>query len=277
MGRGLLGGLWPLHVVLWTRIASTIPPHVPKSDLETEAQKDETPEASSSTTTHPLRIINSDMMVTDHNGAVKLSQLCKFCDVRSSTCDNQKSCWSNCSITAICEKPEEVCVAVWRKNDENVTLETVCHDPKVAYHGFVLDDAASPKCIMKERKGSGETFFMCSCSAEECNDHIIFSEVKDYEPPFGSKVREHPCVESMKDNVLRDRGRPEIPSSWLNHQGIQTVCETLAECWDHDPEARLTAQCVAERFSELEHLDRLSGRSSSEEKIPEDGSLNTTK
>lgn len=42
--------------------------------------------------------------------------------------------------------------------------------------------------------------------------------MKDYEPPFGSKVREHPCVESMKDNVLRDRGRPEIPSFWLNHQ-----------------------------------------------------------
>lgn len=46
----------------------------------------------------------------------------------------------------------------------------------------------------------------------------FFTEVKEYEPPFGSKVREHPCVESMKDNVLRDRGRPEIPSSWLNHQ-----------------------------------------------------------
>lgn len=25
-------------------------------------------------------------------------------------------------------------------------------------------------------------------------------------------------MESMKDNVLRDRGRPEIPSFWLNHQ-----------------------------------------------------------
>lgn len=67
------------------------------------------------------------------------------------------------------------------------------------------------------------------------------------------------------------------PVDPLPLQGIQMVCETLAECWDHDPEARLTAQCVAERFSELEHLDRLSGRSSSEEKIPEDGSLNTTK
>lgn len=567
MGRGLLRGLWPLHIFLWTRIASTIPPHVLKS-------------------------VNNNMMVTDNNGAVKLPQLCKFCDVRSSTCDNQKSCVSNCSITSICESPHEVCVAVWRKNDENITLETVCHDPKLVYHGFVLEDAASPKCIMKEKKVNGETFFMCSCSADECNDIIIFSEeyspnnpdlllvifqvtgisllpplgiaiaviitfycyrvhrkqkltpswetskprklmefseqlaiileddrsdisstcanninhntellpieldtlvgkgrfaevykaklkqntseqfetvavkifpyeeyaswkmekdifsdinlkhenilqfltaeerktelgkqywlitafhakgnlqeyltrhviswedlrklgsslargiahlhsdhtlcgrpkmpivhrdlkssnilvkndltcclcdfglslrldptlsvddlansgqvgtarymapevlesrmnlenvesfkqtdvysmalvlwemtsrcnavgeVKDYEPPFGSKVREHPCVESMKDNVLRDRGRPEIPSSWLNHQGIQMVCETLTECWDHDPEARLTAQCVAERFSELEHLDRLSGRSCSEEKIPEDGSLSTTK
>lgn len=53
------------------------------------------------------------MMTSDNGGAVKLSQLCKFCDVRLSTCDNQKSCMSNCSITAICEKPHEVCVAVW--------------------------------------------------------------------------------------------------------------------------------------------------------------------
>ncbi|KAK2090216.1 TGF-beta receptor type-2, partial [Saguinus oedipus] len=55
---------------------------------------------------------NNDIMVTDNSGAVKLPQLCKFCDVRFSTCDNQKSCMSNCSITAICEKPQEVCVAV---------------------------------------------------------------------------------------------------------------------------------------------------------------------
>lgn len=47
---------------------------------------------------------------------------------------------------------------------------------------------------------------------------FVFAEVKDYEPAYGSKVREHPCVESMKDNVLRDRGRPEIPDAWLRHQ-----------------------------------------------------------
>ncbi|KAF3691480.1 TGF-beta receptor type-2 [Channa argus] len=95
-------------------------------------------------------------------------------------------------------------------------------------------------------------------------------EVKDYEPAFGSKVREHPCVESMKDNVLRDRGRPEIPDTWLRHQGVAVICGTIKECWDHDPEARLTAHCVAERISELEDkMEKLSSRSSSAEKIPE--------
>ncbi|XP_026769435.1 TGF-beta receptor type-2 isoform X2 [Pangasianodon hypophthalmus] len=107
-----------------------------------------------------------------------------------------------------------------------------------------------------------------------CN---AIGEVKDYEPPFGSKVREHPCVESMKDNVLRDRGRPEIPSSWTKHPGVALVCATINECWDQDPEARLTAQCVAERFREMnDDLDKLSTRSSSEEKIPEDCSVSVS-
>ncbi|NP_001298255.1 TGF-beta receptor type-2 precursor [Oreochromis niloticus] len=96
-------------------------------------------------------------------------------------------------------------------------------------------------------------------------------EVKDYEPAYGSKVREHPCVESMKDNVLRDRGGPEIPDSWLRHQGMAVMCATIKECWDHDPEARLTAHCIAERISELEdEMGKLSSRSSSAEKIVEE-------
>ncbi|XP_029958158.1 TGF-beta receptor type-2-like [Salarias fasciatus] len=96
-------------------------------------------------------------------------------------------------------------------------------------------------------------------------------EVKDYEPAYGSKVREHPCVESMKDNVLRDRSRPEIADSWLTHQGVAVICATIKECWDHDPEARLTAHCVAERLLELEdEPDKLSSRSSSAEKLPEE-------
>ncbi|KAM6954804.1 TGF-beta receptor type-2 isoform 1-T4 [Lycodopsis pacificus] len=81
--------------------------------------------------------------------------------------------------------------------------------------------------------------------------HAI-GEVKSYEPAFGSQVCEQPCVDSMRDLVLRDRGRPDIPSAWTQHQGMGVFCSTVTECWDHDPEARLTAHCVVERFNVLQ-------------------------
>ncbi|NWQ75370.1 TGFR2 protein, partial [Columbina picui] len=86
------------------------------------------------------------------------------------------------------------------------------------------------------------SYFTCVC-------------VKNYELPFGSKVQEQPCVDTMRDIVLHGRGRPEIPSSWLVHQGMRFLCDTITECWDHDPEARLTAHCVAERFNLMAQMD----------------------
>ncbi|CAG05723.1 unnamed protein product, partial [Tetraodon nigroviridis] len=506
---------------------------------------------------------------------LKMSKLCKFCDVRATSCTGIGSCTVGCEITSTCADKEEVCVSIWRKAGSNVTFDTVCHNPAYKLYGLVLDDYNNSKCEMKEIKGMGSKFFICSCSTDECNEHIFFNpttnsevvtvvlvslvpllvmavvviasfycyriyrqrkastrykkgplldfsdhraimiddegsdsssthannlnhntellpidldvqvgkgrfaevykaklkqgssvseeqgfetvaikifpyteyaswkiekeifsdadlkhdnvlhfltaeerkmqrqywlitayhpagnlqeyliqhvinwhelwmlgstlacgvahlhsdhtgcgrykvpvahrdikssnilvkndltcclcdfglalrldnslsvdelansgqvgtarymapevlesrinleniesfkqadvysmalvlweitsrcnaigEVKEYEPPFGN-VRENPCVESMKDSVLRDRGRPELPNSWINHSGIQMVCAAIEECWDHDPEARLTAQCVAERFYDMEYLDKLSARSDSEEKIPE--------
>ncbi|KAM9385065.1 TGF-beta receptor type-2-like [Pholidichthys leucotaenia] len=506
---------------------------------------------------------------------IKVKRLCKFCDVQPTNCTGKGICKVECEITAICPLDEEVCVSIWRKKDANVTFDTKCHDPAQKLYGLVLEDYNSSKCEMKERKGMGSEFLICSCSEDECNEFIFFNpsqddshqvmvvilvslvpllvmavliitsfyfyrvyrqrhahrkkgppldfsdsaiiiddegsdsssthannlnhntellpieldiqvgkgrfaevykaklkqgssvsedqgfetvaikifpyeeyaswknekdifsdadlrhesvlhfltaeerkvqrqywlitayhprgnlqeylthniiswhdlwllgsslargvahlhsdrtpcgrykvsiahrdikssnilvksdltcclcdfglslrlentlsvdelansgqvgtarymapevlesrinlenieafkqadvysmalvlweiisrcsaigEVKEYEPPFGN-LREHPCVESMKDSVLRDKGRPEIPNSWINHTGIQMVCSSIEECWDHDPEARLTAQCVAERFDDIEYLDKLSDRSDSEEKIPEE-------
>ncbi|XP_015284494.1 PREDICTED: TGF-beta receptor type-2-like [Gekko japonicus] len=80
-------------------------------------------------------------------------------------------------------------------------------------------------------------------------------EVKNYELPFGSKVQEQLCMEVMRDIVLHGRGRPEIPSNWLIHQGMHFLSDTIIECWDHDPEARLTAHCVAERFNLMAQMD----------------------
>lgn len=46
----------------------------------------------------------------------------------------------------------------------------------------------------------------------------LHTEVKGYEPAFGSQVCEQPCVDSMRDLVLRDRGRPDIPAPWSRHK-----------------------------------------------------------
>ncbi|XP_012725856.1 TGF-beta receptor type-2 [Fundulus heteroclitus] len=503
---------------------------------------------------------------------MKIRQLCRFCDVQASGCQGKGSCMVECDRNSICERDEEVCVSIWRKKDDNVTFETLCHNPADPLYGLMLDDYNSTKCIMKEKKGMGSKFFICSCSKnEECNWNVFFNldsqvgavilvslvpllviavvviasfycyrvysqqrnprkkglprdfsdkqaimdnegsdsssthannlnhnnellpidldvlvgkgrfaevykaklkqgssvseehgfetvavkifqyeeyaswksekeifsdadlrhenvlhfltaeerkaqrqywlitayhplgnlqeyltnnviswhdlwmlgsslarvvahlhsdrtscgrckvpiahrdikssnilvkkdltcclcdfglalrldntlsvdelansgqvgtarymapevlesrinleniesfkqadvysmalvlweiisrcsaigEVQEYKPPFGN-LREHPCVESMKDSVLRDRGRPEIPNSWMSHTGIQIVCGSIEECWDHDPEARLTAHCVAERFDDIEYLDKLSDCSDSEEKILEE-------
>lgn len=34
-------------------------------------------------------------------------------------------------------------------------------------------------------------------------------------------------------------------------QGMQVLSATITECWDHDPEARLTAHCVLERLNTI--------------------------
>uniref|UniRef100_A0A8C5FDV6 TGF-beta receptor type-2 n=1 Tax=Gadus morhua TaxID=8049 RepID=A0A8C5FDV6_GADMO len=81
-------------------------------------------------------------------------------------------------------------------------------------------------------------------------------EVGVYQPAFGSRVCEQPCIDSMRDLVLRDRGRPDIPPAWTQHQGMGVLCSTIIECWDHDPEARLTAHCVVERFKFLDEEGR---------------------
>lgn len=51
----------------------------------------------------------------DHiqNIQFQLNQLCMFCDIKSSSCNGTDTCGSSCNVTAICEHPDEICVAIW--------------------------------------------------------------------------------------------------------------------------------------------------------------------
>ena len=71
-------------------------------------------------------------------------------------------------------------------------MDTICHNPAVRLHGLLLDDYNNTKCEMKERKGMGYKFFICSCTYEECNEYIYFSPCKSVWFLFGRYNTECP-------------------------------------------------------------------------------------
>lgn len=104
-----------------------------------------------------------------------LRNLCRFCDVKSSECNPSGTCTSPCNITSICEQDDDICASAWHRNNQNVTVETVCHPKSQPFHGVMLDDYNKSDCIMRQHKLLGPDFYICSCSKPECNDKLIFT------------------------------------------------------------------------------------------------------
>ncbi|XP_066257083.1 activin receptor type-2A [Euwallacea similis] len=75
--------------------------------------------------------------------------------------------------------------------------------------------------------------------------------IPEYRLPFEEEkeVGLHPSLEDMQEQVVQKKVRPTIQPHWRTHPGLAVLCDTMEECWDHDPEARLSASCVVERIS----------------------------
>ncbi|XP_058127838.1 activin receptor type-2A-like [Anopheles ziemanni] len=74
--------------------------------------------------------------------------------------------------------------------------------------------------------------------------------VDEYRLPFETELGPHPTLEEMQENVVTKKLRPRIFDPWRNHAGLNAICETMEDCWDHDAEARLSSSCVLERLSQ---------------------------
>jgi len=73
----------------------------------------------------------------------------------------------------------------------------------------------------------------------------------DYQLPFEEEIGQHPSLEDMQEIVAQQKKRPLMKDDWSNHVGMNALCHTIEECWDHDAEARLSASCVCERIDAL--------------------------
>nr|XP_006815858.1 PREDICTED: TGF-beta receptor type-2 [Saccoglossus kowalevskii] len=83
----------------------------------------------------------------------------------------------------------------------------------------------------------------------------ISSTMGDYKLPYSDHVPSNPSIEMMKGVLIRDKRRPDVPASWNEHKGMRSLVDTMVDCWDDDPDARLTASCVEFRLGNLSRLD----------------------
>ncbi|XP_078378175.1 TGF-beta receptor type-2-like [Oculina patagonica] len=71
----------------------------------------------------------------------------------------------------------------------------------------------------------------------------------EYQLPYAEMVGPDVTLNNMVEVVALKQCRPRLPST--DHEGLKVVCQTVQECWDPDPEARLTADCTKLRLKEL--------------------------
>uniref|UniRef100_A0A3P8VT48 receptor protein serine/threonine kinase n=1 Tax=Cynoglossus semilaevis TaxID=244447 RepID=A0A3P8VT48_CYNSE len=84
-----------------------------------------------------------------------------------------------------------------------------------------------------------------------CSDLFDGHTVPQHRLPYESELEGNVTLESLIMYVINSVRRPSIPNHWkLLPQGSALV-ELLTDCWDFDPDARLTAQCVVDRLDSL--------------------------
>lgn len=91
--------------------------------------------------------------------------------------------------------------------------------------------------------------------ASRCSDLYQGIVVPAFKLPFENEVGLTPTFEQMKVLVSLKKARPLFPCIWKSSNlAIRLLKDTMNECWDSEPEARLTALCVEARFVEFATL-----------------------
>jgi len=101
--------------------------------------------------------------------------------------------------------------------------------------------------------------------ATRCSDIYQGLPTPAYKLPFESELSsgsrtiydgsQDPSPEQMYILVCRHKARPLLADIWKEcNPAIRSLRETMTDCWDSEPNARLTATCVAKRMTELPKL-----------------------
>ncbi|CAL8340128.1 unnamed protein product [Merluccius merluccius] len=80
-----------------------------------------------------------------------------------------------------------------------------------------------------------------------CSDLFQDSMVPEHCLPYETELGSSVTLDQLLVHVSQMSKRPSIPKHWE-----WETQELVTDCWDHDPDARLTAQCVVSRLHALQ-------------------------
>lgn len=85
-----------------------------------------------------------------------------------------------------------------------------------------------------------------------CHEFYSIDEpMPPYQQPYELEIGKMPSLEQMQILVSRQKVRPKFSMAWKRNVSAKIAKDTCEDCWDHDPDARLTALCVEERLREI--------------------------
>lgn len=85
-----------------------------------------------------------------------------------------------------------------------------------------------------------------------CHEFYSLDEpMPTYKQPYEMEIGKMPSLEQMQILVSRQKVRPKFSTAWKRNVSAKIAKDTCEDCWDHDPDARLTALCVEERLREI--------------------------
>ncbi|KAM9361310.1 bone morphogenetic protein receptor type-2-like [Symphorus nematophorus] len=173
--------------------------------------------------------------LSSSNVLVRADGTCVLCDFGCS------------SILRTCSRPH-----CWQSHTTN--MEGVAQLGRLRYMSpEILDGSVnleSTWCLMQ-----GDIYALALLLWEiwmRCSDLFEGGVVPQHLLPYESELGANVTLESLILYVFRMDKRPSIPQHWrLLPQGSVLV-ELLTDCWDYDPDARLTAHCVVDRLVSLQ-------------------------
>ncbi|XP_036806764.1 anti-Muellerian hormone type-2 receptor isoform X1 [Oncorhynchus mykiss] len=174
---------------------------------------------------HKPAVAHRDL--SSNNVLVRDDGTCVLCDFGSST------------ILRSCAGPHS-----WQRYMVNVQSQvgTLCYMAPELLDGCV--NLSSGWCLIQ-----GDVYSLGTLLWEmlmRCSDLFIGCPVPEHRLPYEEELGASPSLEQLIVHVSERRERPSVPKHW--QQGLHDI---LLDSWDHDSDARLTAQCARDRLVSL--------------------------